>query len=93
MAPMKSQDSSCRKGKEAIFDPSTALDVGEEAEYSKSKYSNEEEAQRDHNSECAPLIDLWYDVHPHFPKIPDDYALLPLGCVWLALSRRNPVVS
>ena len=93
MAPMKSQDSSCRKGKEAIFDPSTALDVGEEAEYSKSKYSNEEEAQRDHNSECAPLIDLWYDVHPHFPKIPDDYALLPLGYVWLALSRQNPVVS
>ena len=93
MAPMKSQGSSRRKGKEAIFDPSTALDVGEKAEYSKSKHSDEEEAQGNHNSECAPLIDLWYDVHPHFPKIPDDYALLPLGCVWLALSRRNPVVS
>ena len=94
MAPMKSQDSSCRKGKEAIFDPSTTLDVGEEAEYSKSKYSNEEEAQRDHNSECAPLIDPWYDVHLHFPKIPGNYAPpSPSGRVWLALCRRNTDVS
>ena len=44
MVPMKSQGSSRRKGEEAIFDPSTALDVGEEAEYSESEHSDEEEA-------------------------------------------------
>ena len=93
MVPMKSQGSSRRKGEEAIFDPSTALDVGEEVEYSKSKHSDEEEAYGNHNNECAPLIDLWYDIHPHFPKILVDYASLSLGCVWLALSQQNPIVS
>ena len=42
--------------------------------YSESDYFDEEEAQRDPDSECAPLIDPWYDIHPHFPKIPGDYA-------------------
>ena len=93
MAPMKSQGSSHRKGKEAISNPPTALDVGEEAEHSKSEHSDEEEAQRNPNSECGPLIDPWYDVHPHFPKIPGDYAPPPSGHVWLALCWRNPDVS
>ena len=44
MAPVKSQGSSYRKGKKAIFDPPAALDVGEEAEYSESEHSDEEEA-------------------------------------------------
>ena len=91
MASVKSQGSSHRKGKEAISDPPTALDVGREAEYSKSEHSDEEEAQRNPNSKCAPLIEPWYGVHPHFPKIPSDYALL--GRVWLAFFRRNPDVS
>ena len=87
MAPMKSQGSSRRKGKEAISNPPTAPDVGKEAEYFESEHSVKEEAQRDPNSECAPLIDPWYDVHLHFPKIPGDYAPLPPAYVWLALCR------
>ena len=85
MAPVKSQGSFHHKGKEAISDPPAALDVGEETEYFKSEHSDEEEAQRDLDSECAPLIDPWYDVHPYFPKIPGDYAPPPLGRVWLVL--------
>ena len=72
---------------------STAFDVGEEAEYSESEHSDEEEAQRDLDSECAPLIDPWYDINPHFPKILGYYALPPPSHVWLALCRRNPDVS
>ena len=93
MAPVKSQGSSCRKRKKAISDPPTILDVGKEAEYSESEHFDEEEAQHDPNSECAPLIDPWYDVHPYFPKIPSDYALLPPSRVWLALCRQNLDVS
>ena len=44
MVPVKSQGSSRRKEKEAISDSPAALDVGEEAEYSESKHSDEEEA-------------------------------------------------
>ena len=93
MAPVKSQGSSCHKGKKAIYDPPATPDVGEEAEYSELEHSDEEEAQHDLDSECAPLIDPWYDIHPHFPKIPSDYAPPPPGCVWLALCRQNPNVS
>ena len=93
MASVKSQGSSCHKGKKAISDPPATPDVGEEAEYSELEHSDEEEAQHDPDSECAPLIDPWYDIHPHFPKIPSDYAPPPPGCVWLALCRQNPNVS
>jgi len=93
MTPAKSQSSSHRKGKEVICDPPAARDVGEEAVYSELDHSDEEETQRAPNSECAPLIDPWYDIHPHFPKIPGDYTPLPLGCVWLALCWRNTDVS
>ena len=85
MSLVKSQGSSRRKGKTIASDSPTVPDVGEEMEHSKSEQSAEEETQRDPNSECAPLIDRWYEVHPHFPKVPDDYAPLPLGRVWLAL--------
>ena len=93
MAPVKSQGSSRRKGKEAISDPPVASDVGEEAKYSESEHSVKVETQCDANSECAPLINPSYDVHPHFPKVPGDYAPPPQGHVWLALIRQNPDVS
>ena len=93
MASVKSQGSSRHTGKEAISDPPAALDVGKEAEYSELEPSDEEEAQCDLDSECAPLIDPWYDVHPHFPKILGDYALPLSGRVWLALSQWNPDAS
>ena len=90
---MKSQGSSHRKRKKAISDPPTVLDVGKEAESSESEHSDEEEVQHDPDSECAPLIDPWYKVHPYFPKIPSDYALPLLGRVWLAFCWRNPDTS
>ena len=94
MTPVKSQSSSRRKGKEVVSDPPTAYDVGEEAVYFDSDHSDSEEAQHAPNSECAPLIDPWYDVHPHFPKIPGDYAPPPpLGRVWLAFCQGNIDVS
>ena len=61
--------------------------------YSKSDHSDEEEAPRDPDSECAPLIDPWYNAHPHFPVDPGDYVPPPPGCVWLALCRHNTNVS
>ena len=93
MAPMKSQGSSRRKGKEVASDPPAIPDVGEEAEYSESEHSVGEEAQRDPNNECAPLIDPWYEVHPYFPKVPGDYVPPPPSRMWLALGQRNPNIS
>ena len=93
MAPAKNQGSFPCKGKEAISNPPTALDESEEAEYSESELFIEEEAQRDPDNECAPLINPWYDIRPHFPMIPYDYAPPPPGYVWLALCQQNPDVS
>ena len=93
MTLAKSQSSSHCKGKEVIFDPPVAHDVDEEAVYSESNHFDEEEAECDLDSECAPLIDPWYDVHPHFLKILDDYAPLPPGRVWLVLCRQNTNIS
>ena len=49
--------------------------------------------QRNLDSECILLIDPWYDVHLHFPRIPGDYAPPPLSRVWLVLYQRNLDVS
>ena len=57
--------------------------------YSESDHSDKEEARRDPDSECAPLIDPWYNIYPSFPKIPGDYVPLLPSRVWLALYRRN----
>ena len=91
MSPVKSQGSSCRKGKAIAFDSPAIPDVGEEMEYSDSERSAEEETQRDPNSECAPLIDPWYEVNSHFPKIPGDYVPPLLGRVLISLVRRNQI--
>ena len=93
MTLMKGQSSSRRKGKEIVSDPPTAHDVGEEATYSESDHFNEEEAQRAPDSECTPLIDPWYDIHPHFPKVLGDCTPPPPGRVWLALYWRNMDIS
>ena len=87
MAPVKSSGSSRRKGKEAVYDPPVEQETGEEAVYFESDHSDEEEAQHDPDSECAPLIDPWYDVHPSFPKIHGDYMPLSPSRVWLTLYR------
>ena len=57
MTSAKSQSSSCCKGKEVISNPPVARDVSEEAMYSESNHSDEEETERDLDIECAPLID------------------------------------
>ena len=89
MVPMKISSSSRCKGKEAVYDPPVEQETGEEAVYSELDHSDEEEARRDPDSECAPLIDPWYNVYPPFPKIPGDCVLPPSSRVWLALCRRN----
>ena len=93
MTPVKGQSSSRHKGKKIVFDSPTARGVGEEAVYSESDHSNEEEAQCASDSECAPFIDPWYDIHAHFPKVPSDYTSPPSGHVWFALCCRNTDVS
>ena len=94
MTPAKSQSSSHRKGKEVISALFATHDEGEKAVYSESDHSDEEEAQRDPDNECTPLINPWYDIHPYFPKILGDYAPpLPSSRVWLALYRRNTDIS
>ena len=67
MSPVKSPSSSCRKGKAVASD---SLAVPEEVERFNSERSTEEETERDPNNECAPLIDPWYEISPHFPKVP-----------------------
>ena len=93
MTRAKGQSSSCHKGKEIVSNSPTTRDVGKEVVYFESDHSDEEEASRAPDSECAPLIDPWYDIHPHFLKVPGDYTPLPLGCVWLALCWQNTDVS
>ena len=91
---MKSSGSSRRKGKEAVYDPPIEQETGEKAVYSESSnHFDKEEVRRDPNSECAPLIDPWYDAHPSFPKIPGDYVPPSPTHVWLALCRQNLNVS
>ena len=68
-------------------------DVGEETAHSESDHFDEEEARRDPDSECAPLIDPWYDTHTHFSKVPSEYIPPPLGRVWLALCHYNVDIS
>ena len=85
MALVKSLGSSRHKRKEAVYNPPIEQETGEEAVYSESDHSDEEEARCDPDSECAPLIDLWYNVYPSFPKIPGDYVPPPPSHVWLAL--------
>ena len=85
MAPVKTQASSRRKGKGVALDPPVEQEVEEEDVRSDSDYSDEEEARRDPDSECAPLINSWYNISPYFPKALGDYSSPPPGRVWLAL--------
>ena len=94
MTPMKSQSSSYHKGKEVISYPPATRGVDEETVYFELDHFDEEETERDPNSECAPLIDPWHDVHPHFPKILGDYVQPPLpGRVWLSFYQQNMDIS
>ena len=89
MTSANGQNSSQGKGKDVVSDPHATHDEGEEVLYSDPDSFDKEEALHPPDSECAPLIDHWYDVHSHFPKVPGDYTPPPPGCVWLALCHRN----
>ena len=90
MSPGKSPSSSRRKGKAVAFDPPA---VPEEVDRFDSEQSTEEEVERDPNSECAPLSDPWYEINPHFPKVPGEYVPPPPSRVLITLIRRDPDVS
>ena len=87
---MKSPSSSRRKGKAVASDPPA---VPEEVDRSDSERSTDEETERDPNSECAHLIDPWYEIGPHFPKVPGEYVPPPPSRVLITLIRRDPDVS
>ena len=90
MSPAKSPSSSCRKGKVVAFDPPV---VSEEVDRSDSERSTEEEAERDPDGECAPLIDPSYEISPHFLKVPSEYVPPPPGRVLISLGLRWPLQS
>ena len=90
MSLVKSPSSSRRKGKTVASDSPA---VPKEVERSNSEQSTEEEAECDPDSECAPLIDPWYGISPHFPKVPGEYVPPPQGRVLITLVRRDPDVS
>ena len=84
MSSLKSPSSSRRKGKTIASDSPA---VPEEVERFDSEQSTEEETERDLDSECAPLIDPWYEINPHFPKVPGEYVPPPPSCVLITLVR------
>ena len=90
MSPVKSPTSSRRKGKTVASDSPA---VPKEVERSDLERSTEEETERNPDSECAPLIDPWYEINPHFPKVPGEYVSPPPGRVLITLVRRDPDVS
>ena len=58
MALVKISGSSHCKGKQIVYDPLVKQETGEEAVYYESDHSDEEEARRNPDSKCTPLIDL-----------------------------------
>ena len=73
MTPAKGEDSSHCKGKEIVADDHAIKTIGGDASLSESECSEEEEGSHDPDCECAPLIDLWYNTHAHFPMVLGDY--------------------
>ena len=93
MTSAKGEGSSRHKGKEIVADDPPSKAMGKEAPFSESKHSEKEEGSRNHNSECPPFIDPWYDTHTHIPMVPGDYFPLPRGRVWLSICRYDMEVS
>ena len=75
------------------FDNPATKNIGEDAPHSESKRSNKQEGRHNPNSECALLINPWYDIHAHFPKVSSEYLPPLLGNVWLSICRHNTEVS
>ena len=93
MTPAKGKSSSHHKGKEIAFDDPATKIVGKNAPLSELEHSEEDERGRDLDSECASLIDPWYDTHAYFPKVSGKYFPPPLGRIWLSICCCNTEVS
>ena len=93
MTPTKGESFSRRKEKEIATDDHATKTTGEDAHLSESECSEEEEGSCDPDSECAPLIDPWYDTHMHFLVVPSDYLPPPPGCIWLSICHHDTKVS
>ena len=93
MTLAKGEGSSRRKGKEIAFDNPATNAVGKDAHLSELEHSEEEETSCNLDSNCAPLIDLWYDTHTYFLTVLGDYLPPPSGCIWLFICRRDTKVS
>ena len=79
MTQVKGKGSSRCKEKEIVVNDPATKTAGEDAHLSELECSEEEEGSHDPDSECAPLIDPWYDTHMHFLTVPGDYLPPPLG--------------
>lgn len=93
MSPAKDESSSHRKGKKVAADNLLTKTVAEKTPHFELDHSEEEEGGHDLDSECPPLIDLWYDTHIRFPVVPSDYSSPPSGRVWVSICRHDMEVS
>ena len=90
---MKGEGSSYRKGREIVSENPATKTVGEDAHFYELERFDEEEGCCDPDSECASLLDPWYNTHAHFLKVSSEYLPSPLGRVWLSICHRNTEVS
>ena len=94
MSLAKGEGSSNHEGKEVIVnDLPIEVEKGEEAPHSELDCSKNEEASKDPDSECPPLIDPWYNTYSHFPMVPGDYSPTLPSHVWLSLEWHDLDVS
>ena len=93
MTLAKGEGSSRCKGKKIAADDPTTKTASEDAPLSELERSEEEEGGRDLDSECAPLIDSWYNIHTYFLVVLGDYLPLSSGHGWLSICRRDTKVS
>ena len=81
------------KGNEITTNDPAAKIVGKDTPLFKLECSEDKEGGHDPDSECAPLIDPWYDAYAHFLVVPGDYLPSVPGCVWLSICCRDTEVS
>ena len=94
MSLAKSKGSSCHWGKESIVEKSPPDKEGDEkVSFAELDHSQGEERVRDLDSECPPLLNLWYNTHSHFSVVADSYTYPPPDWVWLFLEQKVTNVS
>ena len=94
MSLVKGEGPSRYKGKEIVVDESPMeAEKVEESPHFESDCSVEKEVSRDLDSECTPLIDLWYNIYLHFSVVPSDYSPSLPGRVWLSIEWCDSDIS